>query len=250
VERVWLKHYEDLVGKEIDNSDLLLTDYLETMAKKYPDSTSTIFMGAKLTYQQLNSLVDAFAVALSKMGVNKGDRVAIHLPNCPQFVIAYYGILKIGGVLVPTNPLYVDREIEKQLNDSGASVIITLTKFYPVIARIRNNTRLRHVIITNIKDFFPPVLKCLFTLIKEKKDGHRPVIGGEPDTHTFIGLIHNNRGQKPPAVEKGLNDLACLMYTGGTTGISKGAMLTNKNIVSNALQVRAWLPTGLRQSRI
>ena len=100
VERVWLKHYEDLVSKEIDNPDLLLTDYLETMAKKYPDSTSTIFMGAKLTYQQLNSLADAFAVALSKMGVNKGDRVAIHLPNCPQFVIAYYGILKIGGVLV------------------------------------------------------------------------------------------------------------------------------------------------------
>lgn len=242
MEKVWIKHYEDLVSKEIEIPDLLLTDYLETMAKNYPDRTATIFMGAKLTYQQLNSLAASFAVALMRIGVNKGDRVAIHLPNCPQFVLAYYGILKIGGILVPTNPLYVDREIEKQLNDSGASVIITLTKFYPVIERVRKHTKLKHVIVTNIKDFFPPVLKCLFSLLKEKKDGHRFVSGGEQNTHTFLKLLQDNAGQKPPSLEIRPDELACLMYTGGTTGISKGAMLTNRNILSNALQVKAWLP--------
>ena len=240
MEKPWLKFYDKGVPATIKYPDKPLHWALEEAARKYPDNTATIFMGAKLTYRELNDLANRFAAALADLGVKKGDRVSIHLPNCPQFVIAYYGTLKAGAVVVPTNPLYVEREIEHQLNDSGAETIVTLTKFYPVVRRVKERTKLKNIIVTNIKEYFPSLLKLLFTLFKEKKEGHRPPIPKELGTYFFQDLMAKYP-PTPPEVEVGPEDLALLQYTGGTTGVPKGAMLTHKNMLANAIQVRHWL---------
>jgi len=241
MEKVWLKHYEPEVPPTIEYPEKPLHWALEEAARKYPDNTATIFMGAKLTYRELNELADKFAAALADLGVKKGDRVSVHLPNCPQFVVAYYGTLKAGGVIVPTNPLYVEREIEHQLNDSGAETIVTLTRFYPVIRRVKDRTKIRNLIVTNIKEYFPPLIKLLFTLFKEKKEGHRPDIAPEPGTYFFQDLLAKYPAEAPE-VEVKPEDLALLQYTGGTTGVPKGAMLTHRNMLVNAIQVRNWMP--------
>lgn len=240
--RPWLKHYEPSVPAEVEIPDMPMHRVLEETARKMPSQTATVFMGGRLTYGQVNSLADTFAAALAGLGVKKGDRVAVHLPNCPQFVIAYYGVLKAGGIIVPTNPLYAERELEHQLNNSGAKVILTMSKFYPVIEKVRKRTGLRHVIVTSIKEYFPPLLKILFTLLKEKKDGHRVSVTVNEQTHLWQDLLRKYSPGRAPGVEVNPGDVAILMYTGGTTGVPKGAALTHRNLLANTLQTRAWLP--------
>jgi long-chain acyl-CoA synthetase len=174
------------------------------------------------------------------LGVKKGDRVAIWLPNCPQFVIAYYATLMIGGIVVPCNPSYVAREIRHQLNDSGAKVAIVLSLVYPVMRQVRSETQVEQVIVTNVKEYFPGLLRFLFTIAKEKKEGHFQDISGDADTYWFQDLLAQAPA-KPKEVEVKPSDTALLMYTGGTTGVSKGAQLTHSNAVANALQVRWWM---------
>ncbi len=237
----WYKNYEAGVPHSLEIPNISLFEVLDASARRFSDRPAATFMGAQLTYRQLQSLANAFAAALVDMGVQKGDRVAIHLPNSPQFLLAYYGVLKAGGVIVPCNPLYVEREMESQLNNSGAEVILTLSRFYPLVARIRPKTKLRHVIVTNIKEYFPPLLKTLFTLFKEKKDGHRVEVPVDSTTHLLPALLQRYAGKQPPQVDiNPAEDLAVLMYTGGTTGIPKGAMLTHRNLLSNAKQIQAW----------
>jgi long-chain acyl-CoA synthetase len=237
----WLKNYEEGVPPIADIPDIALYEILDRTAAKFPENTAATFMGAGVTYTRLLSLSNSFAAALADMGVKKGDRVAIHLPNCPQVLIAYFGILKAGAVIVPCNPLYVEREMASQLNNSGAEVIITLSKFYPLISKIRSNTKIRHVIVTNIKEYFPGKLKLLFTLFKEKKDGHRANVVRDGSTHLLSELLTKYAGRRPPEIViDQAEDLACLMYTGGTTGVPKGAMLTHRNLLSNACQIGAW----------
>ncbi|MHB1419760.1 MAG: long-chain-fatty-acid--CoA ligase [Bacillota bacterium] len=241
---LWQKHYEETVPDEIAIPDIPLHRVLEDTARKMPQQTATIFMGAKLTYKQINDLADTFAVILIDLGVKVGDRVAIHLPNSPQFVFAYYGVLKAGGIVVPTNPLYVERELESQLRNSGAEVILTLSKFYPLIQQVRARTRLRHVIVTNIKEYFPPLLRLLFTLLKEKKEGHRVQITSDSQIHLLQDQLKKHSLTRMPEVEVASDNVALLMFTGGTTGIPKGAALTHRNLLSNALQVRTWTSTS------
>jgi len=243
MEKPWLKHYEEGVPATIDYPDTLMPKVLADTASRYPDQVATVFKGAKLTYRELNELVDKFAAGLQKLGVKKGDRVAIHLPNCPQFPIAYYAILRVGGIVVPCNPMYVAREMEHQLNDSGAEVIITLSAFYPLIKQIRDKTKLRHVIVAKIKTYFPGLLKLLFTLLKEKKDGHVVDISGDASTYWFQDVL-DSAPSRPTPVDLTWDDTAVLMYTGGTTGVSKGAQLTHKNILANAVQCKHWLKTA------
>jgi len=216
---------------------------LEETARKYPDHTATIFKDAKLTFRELNEAVDRFAAALQGLGVKKGDRVAIHLLNIPQFPIAYYAVLRIGGIVVPCNPIYTAREMRHQLQDSGAEIIVTLSLMYPLVKQIRAETKLRHVIVANIKTYLPPILKLLFTLLKEKKGGHRVDISGDADTYRFTDLLAQ-ASAKPQPVEITWDDTAVLMYTGGTTGVSKGAQLTHKNILANTIQCKAWINAG------
>jgi len=239
-EKPWLKFYEPHVPEHIDYPQTTMPAILEEMARKHPERTAVIFKGTKLTYRQLNESVDRFAVALQGLGVKKGDRVAVHLPNVPQFPIAYYAILRIGGIVVPCNPLYTAREMRHQLNDSGAEIIVTLSLMYPLIKQIRADTKLCHVIVARIKTYLPPLLKLLFTLLKEKKSGHRVDISGDANTYWFTDMLAKE-GAKPQPVEIGWDDTAVLMYTGGTTGVSKGAELTHKNILVNAYQCKVWL---------
>jgi len=240
MEKPWLKFYEPHVSASLDYPDATMPALLLDTARRYPEHMATVFKGGKLTFREYNALIDRLAAALQKMGVKKGDRVAIHLPNCPQFPISYYAVLRIGGIVVPCNPLYTAREMRHQLKDSGAEIIITLTAMYPTIKQIRGETDLRHVIVAKIKTYFPPSLRILFTLLKEKKSGHWVDISGDANTHWFQDILAS-APPKPEPVELSQDDTAVLMYTGGTTGVSKGAQLTHKNVLVNAYQCKVWL---------
>ena len=252
MEKPWLSHYEEGVPAEVEIPDYPVTQNLINSAEKYPNNTATIFgnvveplgnalMDTTMNYRSLLDLTYRFAAALQKSGVKKGDRVALYLPNCPQFVIAYYATLMVGGIVVPCNPAYVAREIKHQLNDSGAETIIVLSLMYPNVKKIRAETALKQVIVANIKEYFPGLLKFLFTVATEKKEGHYQDISGDANTYWFQDVL-TGAPARPTPVEIGMEDTAVLMYTGGTTGISKGAQLTHRNVQANAVQTRAWFP--------
>ncbi len=250
--RVWHQQYDPNVPTSLEYPPQPVDHFLRASAKNYPENTAIIFGGMapvlgelhrRLTYRQLDQLVDRFAAGLQQLGLQKGERVAIYMPNCPQFVIAYYGALRAGGIVVPSNPLYVPREIEHQLNDSGATFAVVLSLLYPNIKQVRANTALKQVIVTNIKEYFPNTLKTLFSLAKEKKAGHRVDLTGQANTIWFQDLL-SSAPATPQPVEITPDDTAVLMYTGGTTGVPKGAQLTHQNIVANALQSIAWLIGG------
>ena len=242
----WLQFYDEGVPPSIDYPEVSLDQLLKNSAAKHPDHGAIIFGGSvgsrvmdkALSYKDLDDAVDRFAAAMQKLGVKKGDRVAVFMPNCPQFVIAYYGAMRAGGIAVPCNPLYTAKELAFQLNDSGAEIVATLTKFYDMVKGIRDETKLRHIISANIKEYFPPLLKLLFTVAKEKKDGHAVKISHGDDIWfqdllTLAGNKPEPRGSQP-------DDTACLIYTGGTTGIPKGAELTHRNVVSNSIAGSYW----------
>ncbi|MFC1975415.1 long-chain fatty acid--CoA ligase [Chloroflexota bacterium] len=250
--REWHQHYDPEVSTSLDYPPYPTDHFLRQSAEKYPDNTALIFGGlapvfgelhSKMTYHELDALADRFAAGLQKLGLQKGERVAIYMPNCPQFVIAYYGTLRAGGIVVSSNPLYVAREVEHQVNNAEATFAIVLSLLYPNVKQIRADTSLKHVVVANIKEYFPGLLKTLFTLAKEKKGGHRVDISADPDTIWFQELL-SSAPAKPEPVEITPEDTAVLMYTGGTTGVPKGAQLTHKNIVANALQAAAWLMGG------
>jgi long-chain acyl-CoA synthetase len=245
-EKPWLKFYEPHVPEHIDYPQTTLPAALDQTARENPDHPMLIFKDNKLAYREVNEAVDRFAAALQGLGVGQGDRVAIHLLNCPQFPIAYFATLRIGGIVVPCNPVYTAREMKHQLTDSGAACIVTLSAMYPLIKQIRADTSLRHVVVARIKTYFPPLTRLLFTLLLEKKMGHRVDIAGDADTHWFSDLLAQAPA-KPRPVELSGDDTAVLMYTGGTTGVSKGAQLTHWNVLVNAYQVLVWVNAAARK---
>ncbi len=238
MEKIWLKNYEPGVPHSIDYPQKSLYQLFQESAETYKSNPAVHFMGKELSYQELHSQVNSLASALTEMGVKKGDRVAIHLPNCTQFPIAFFATLAIGAIVVPFNPLYVAREVEYQLKDSGAETIITLTRFYNMVKEVQPKTDLKNVIVSNIKDYFPGFLGFLYTVAKEKKEGDRASISGED--YSFTDLISKHSGKTPPQVELAPSDRAVYLYTGGTTGVSKGAILQHRNLVANCFQVKAW----------
>jgi len=165
--------------------------------------------------------------------------VAIYLPNSPQFAIAYYGALKAGAVIAPVNPIYTPRELEFILQDSGAETIVALSQFYPKLQEVRAKTKLKRAIVANIKEYFPSLLKTLFTLAMEKKEGHRVEIAAGD---LWFQDVLKSAGTVPPKVDVQSNDDAVLLYTGGTTGLPKAAQLTHHNLLANVVQLRAWIP--------
>ncbi len=238
MEKIWLKNYEPGVPHSIDYPQKSLYQLFQEAKDQYKDNPAVNFMGGELTYKELNSQVNSFASALSELGVKKGDRVAIHLPNCTQFPIAFFATLALGAIVVPFNPLYVAREMEHQLKDSGADTIVTLTRFYNMIKEVQPKTNLKNIIVSNIKDYFPGLLRTLYTLAKEKKEGDRVNLSGED--HSFTELISKHAGKEPPRVDVAPSDRAVFLYTGGTTGVSKGAILQHRNLVANCFQVKSW----------
>ena len=236
----WLSSYESHVSEKLEYPRTTLPDILEGKAQLYPDKTAIIFKDRRFTYREYNEAVDRLAAGLQKLGVGSGDRVAIHLPNCPQFVFAYYATLRLGGVVVPCNPTYTNRELIHQLKDSGAKTIITLSSLYLQVREIREETGLYYVLVAQIKNYLPPITKLLFTLFKEKKAGHRVSIEGDKETYWLSDIISGAPGQ-PRKIKVNEDETAILMYTGGTTGVSKGAQLTHRNILANAWQGKFWI---------
>jgi long-chain acyl-CoA synthetase len=239
------RFYTEGIPLEVDAGNDPLPVLLDQAAATWPDRAATIFEGGRLTFRELKEAADRLAAALHALGVRPGDRVAIQLPNLPQMVIAYYGTLKAGAVAVMTNPMYVAREVEYQFNDSGAKVAIVLDAMWVKTVRgVRADLKtVEHVILTGIADWLPFPKNLLFPLFG-KKTGM--VVKVDPDDDViWLKDLLNLHPPHPPKVAWDMGMLANLQYTGGTTGISKGAMLTHRNLVVNLRQTFAWFP-GLR----
>ncbi|HEV2250513.1 MAG TPA: long-chain fatty acid--CoA ligase [Candidatus Limnocylindria bacterium] len=243
----YAKNYDTDVPSSLDYPAVSLHALLDQSARVYPDSTATIFFNAKKSYRELFDDAKRFAAGLRALGVRQGDRVAVDLPNCPQFLIAFFGALRLGAVVVPCNPLYTPPELRHQLADSGAETIVVLSRGYPVVKAARDGTKIRNVIVTNIKEEMPPVLRTLFTIAKEKKDGHRVPFDGDPGAIAFRKVL--SLGGDDSAAPVSPNDIAVLQYTGGTTGTSKGAMLSHRALVANTLQCAAWFGRAMRDGK-
>jgi long-chain acyl-CoA synthetase len=256
LKRPWLAHYSAKVSANVSVPDQPLTWLIDEAARKYGARVAVDFYGTRLTYLQLASLIERFARALVRLGIKRGDRISICLPNTPQFPIAFFGALKAGAVVVPTNPLYTPPELEHQLNDAGARAIVMLDRFYPAFASIQERTPVEQVILTNVADYFPPLLALGYALVEARERGGKPKVDlkafrAQTGCHIFKELIGPSRGRHgfevfalPEPAAPG--ELAVLQYTGGTTGVAKGAMLSHRNLLSNALQCWAWneLPVG------
>ncbi len=237
--RPWLRHYEPGVPHSISYPAHPVQHLLDHTAEQFADRPAVTFFGRDLTYRGLRHLADRFAAGLRALGLRHGDRVSLHLPNCPQFVIAYYGTLKAGGVVVPFNPLYVEPEIATQLADCGATIAVTLDLFLDRVQAARPKSRLAHVIVTRINEFFSPLLRRLYPL-RARRHGEWPTITADATTHTFETVAGAELLSAPAAQRP--DELAVLLYTGGTTGTPKGAMLTHANLVANAYQSASWIP--------
>ena len=247
-EKPWLAHYDKGVPQTIDIPSVPLFNFLEESARKYPDRACTIFKGAVITYQEMNAISDRIAAALVELGVKKGDRVGIFMPNSPQFVMVYFGILKAGGVVVATNPLYTAPEIEHQASDAGIEYMFVMTNFYNTIKKAQPKTKIKKLIVTNLKETLPPLMRVLFTLLREKKGGFR-IEGGLKDGDIWLqDLLAKHHDSPRPKLEIGPDDTALFQYSGGTTGISKGAVAMHRNVVANALQIKSWM-TGLDEGK-
>lgn len=240
-QKPWLSFYPPEVPASIDYPKMPLYQFLIDSAREYPNNEALYFMGKRMNYNELLKLSYRFAHVLKSLGVKKGDRVAIMLANTPQSVFTYYGALMAGAVVVQTNPLYVERELEYQMNDSGAKVLVALDLLYPRIKKVKAKTPLQHVLITSMKDFLPFPKNLLYPLVSKKNGQPLPKI---EKIDGFDVLIDQMKAvsDAPFTVEVDpLNDLAVLQYTGGTTGTPKGVMLTHYNLVVNTIQSKAWM---------
>jgi long-chain acyl-CoA synthetase len=242
-DRPWLASYPEGVPADFDFPKVPLTRLLDDAASSFPTGTALAFLGSTMTYRQLKDAVDRCAAGLRGLGVSKGDRVAIVLPNCPQNVITFFAALRLGAVVVQHNPLYTPSELRQQLADCGATVVVCLDRVHDAVAAVRADTDVRHVVVTSLADHLPRSTRLKLRLPVGRARRMRaellaPVPKGAPVT-SFRSLLRSAEParQVPLDAEE---DLALLQYTGGTTGVSKGAMLTHHNLVSNAYMNRLW----------
>jgi long-chain acyl-CoA synthetase len=238
----WLKHYDEGVPHSLQPyPEQTLLDVVRDTAAQRPNHTAVIFKGARLSYGELERLSDVFGNALIAQGVKKGDRVALLLPNSPQSIITQLGVWKAGGIAAPINPLYTEDELERLLKECGAETVVVLTLFYKKVKSLQPSTSLRRVIATNIKEYLPPFLSFLFTLFKEKKEGHR--IKLQPNDFWLSDLLGDHAGKPRPEVDVSPDDPALLLFSGGTTGEPKGAVGTHRALLMAGMQLRAWFST-------
>ncbi|MBA4538315.1 long-chain-fatty-acid--CoA ligase [Bacillus aquiflavi] len=237
----WLKHYPKEIPSVLTEEPRPVQQYLREVANEFPDKVAIHFLGKKVTYQELYEAALKLSRYLRELGINKGDRAAIMLPNTPQAVISYYGILMAGGVVVQTNPLYMEREIEYQMKDSGAKVIITLDVLFPRVMKVMPKTNLEHIIVTAIKDFLPFPKNIIYPFKQKKQFGLVVNVNHKGNHHLLTEILKKPVGEEPKIDFDFNEDLALLQYTGGTTGAPKGVMLTHKNLVSNASMCAAWM---------
>jgi long-chain acyl-CoA synthetase len=222
--RPWLRHYDYWVPPSLTYPQRPLCEILDTSAIDVPDRPATAFLGAELTFREIKTRSDAFAIALAELGIVKGDRVGIMLPNCPQYIVAAFAVLRLGAVVVNVNPTYTAPEVVSLATDSGMCAMVTLDVLAPLVLGIRSKSRIAHVIVTSLAEYSaarsaPPRVEGTLTLAD--------LIAGARETAA---------GRVAPRVAIAPDDLAVIQYTGGTTGTPKGAMLTHRNIFANVVQ--------------
>jgi long-chain acyl-CoA synthetase len=237
----WLTSYEQGVPEFVEYEDVCLPAFLERSAERFPDRSALNFQGYRIAFRQLKEMVDRFASALSAFGVTRGDRVALLLPNTIPCVAAYYAVLKIGAIAVMNNPLYSDRELDHQFNDSGAKLLVTLDLLGNRMIDLRPKTHIQQIVITSIGDYLPFPKNWLFPLVAKKKKLAADVKPAD-DIFAWKSVLADHQ-PNPPSVTLDFEDVAMYQYTGGTTGVSKGVMLTHANLSRNVQQCRAWFPT-------
>ena len=240
MDRLWYRHYDSRIPRSLEYPEECLPLALQKNALSLPDTIATEFFGARLTYAALWNQILRFAGALSQLGLKPGDKVAIMLPNCPQAIIAYYATLWLGGVVVMTNPLYVEREMEFQWGDAEATFAIVLDHLYPKVERILPHLNIQKVVVTSIRDYLPRILRFLYPL----KARQKKLFTAVPYSDRVLSFSRLLRMASPhPAPFSGvLDDLAVLQYTGGTTGTPKGVMLSHRNLLANVVQLESWVP--------
>ncbi len=248
MEKPWLQFYDEGVPASIDYPQVDLWTLLSDSIKNYPDQVAVRMilkylplgfkLGVKMTYKELADKVDRLATAMAGMGIKKGDRVAVQIPNSPGTVIAFLATVRLGAIVVNTNPIYTPREMEHQFNDSGAKAVVIWNNLYPKLQEIQGKTGIEKVIIYHLNDFMNPVYASL--LKKGMKDSWVDVPEGD-GVYWMKTLIANNK-PNPPKVDIDTNDVALFQYTGGTTGVPKAAMLMHSNLIANVMQIDAWVP--------
>ena len=251
LERPWLGSWPEGVPKSIDYPEIPVHELLRRAAKEFGGRPAITFYGKSTSYRDLDAAADRFAAGLRRIGVLPGDLVSLVLPNTPHFVVAFFAVLRTGGIVVQTNPLYTPRELEGLWTDAGVETVVTLDLFWHNVSKARANAGVKRVVVCDVGEFLKVPLRQLYPIKKRrdlKKQGHWPLdIPHEVGIHRFADLA---RTPPSPALETraSLDDVVVLQYTGGTTGTSKGAMLTNRNLIANAMQVAAWFSAGSHRS--
>ena len=246
-EKLWLKCYDPEVPPGIDDYDgSIIPSLLEKKIASFGGQTAVDFFGYTMTYAALWEAVQQCTRVLHSIGLARGDRVALFLPNCPHFIIAYYAALRLGAVIVPTNPLYTEKELEFQIKDSGAETLVTLDLLYSKVHKVQPSVGLKRIIVGKIQDYLPPLKKFIYPIIAQKGTENVPL--EEKNGVVFYQKLMKSKAPECELPKLSGDDLAILQYTGGTTGSAKGAMLTHKNIVINNTMIRHWY-TGLRPGK-
>src|SRR5262245_50276165 len=242
----WLAHYDNDVRPSLQPyPQSTLLDYLEALARDHGSRTALLFKGATVSYGQLESESTAFAAGLWDLGVRQGDRVALLLPNCPQFFVAELGAWKTGSIVVAVNPTYSEREIEHTIESTRSDTVVVLTPFYERVKRLQGRAGIKRIIATSIKEYLPPILRVLFTLFKEKKEGHR--VSLQSGDWWFPDVLRGHAHSIRPAVQVGPDDLAVILSSGGTTGTPKGVVGLHRHYVAAGLQLYEWTKSAKKQ---
>ena len=245
-DKPWFKHYDKDVPYTLKPyPERTLVDVVSETASQSPGHPAMLFQGREVSYGELERSSSILARALIELGVKKGDRVALLLPNTPQMILSFFGIWKAGGMVVPLNPLYTERELEHAMLESGAETVVVLTPFYDKIKAIQPKTRLRNVIATNVKEYLPPFKRILFTWLKEQKDGHRIALHSED---FWLGdLLRKYSALPRSGVKTRPEDPALLLFSGGTTGTPKAVVGTQHALFIAGFQIRTWFKNMLKE---